>query len=78
MAETPIDQKTISTSSEPQQILSTIPVLPGITGATATEKLAIILIFGALSLYSMYQANAAAATAYATVLATYFLSRNGT
>lgn len=44
---------------------------------TWQEKVAVIVVFGALALYSLYQGNELAASGYATALATYYMSRAG-
>ena len=50
-------------------------ILPEIP--TSYEKFAVILIFGGLAGFMAYRGNIEAMTAFATTLATYFLSRQG-
>lgn len=45
---------------------------------TWQEKVAVIVVFGALAIYSLYMGNELAASGYATALATYYMSREGT
>lgn len=45
---------------------------------TWQERTAVIIVFGALAIYSLYQGNELAASGYATALATYYMSREGT
>jgi len=45
---------------------------------TVAERVCVILIFGLLAGYCAYQGNIEAATGFSSVIAVYFLSRQGT
>lgn len=55
--------------TQPQHPLPDIP--------TSWERFAVMLIFGLLAIYMGYKGNNEAMAAFATTLATYFLSRQG-
>ena len=55
--------------TEPQPQLPDIP--------SSWEKYTVLLLFGGLMIYMAYKGNIEATTAFATTIATYFLSRQG-
>ncbi len=55
--------------TEPKETLPDIP--------STWERFAVLLIFGTIAIWMAMKGNAEAATGFATVIATYFMSRQG-
>ncbi len=63
--------------STPATAPTTEPTPTATDNATVTERVVILGIFGALAVISLLQNNLQAATAFASTIGVYFLSRQG-
>jgi len=61
-----------TTETQNEQTKNTLPDIP-----TTWERFTVLIVFGGLMIYMASKGNSEAVTAFATTIATYFLSRQG-